>query len=229
MAEVSEEAKLKMRQKLKSLGCAFGIEFPSEAADLEKTILECLPYYWRYNDFFFMCFSALKLQLHSLVNVDRLVSLAEKASLTNDELCLLLAVSQRMVDLNDLRFEQVIENFRKSGLRVKTIPRDEDDPHLISQWGVEKSLEPYGVRVRAFYEEAQKKFYVLDGILKNNEWLRIRSKIGANFKADVAYFKISGKATSATEAARLAGCTLQEAKRHWKALAHVSRIDNLVA
>ena len=86
IAEVSEDEKFRVRKKLRSLGCAFGIEAPTESADLEQTILQCLPYYWRYNDFFFMCYSLLKHRLHAYVHVERLVALAESLPRSADRI-----------------------------------------------------------------------------------------------------------------------------------------------
>jgi hypothetical protein len=230
MAEVGEAEKMIMRMKLKSIGCAFAIHLPDVPADPERTILESLKYWWSYNDFFFMCYSLLKKgELRDLVNVERLIALVENEPLKNDELVLLLGLSQRMVDIGDDRFIQLKEKLDKPGLKMESAPEGEADPYLIVRWGIETSLENYGVRVRSFYEEHDGKFYTLKGVLENNEWLRIRSKIGANFKADIAYFKISGKARTAEEAQALTGCSALEAKQHWKDLKDINSIDNLVA
>jgi hypothetical protein len=226
---IGDEEKNKMRQKLRSIGCAFPVHLPDEPADPERAILDSLKYWWDYNDFFFMCFSLLRLtpDIRGLINVERLITLAE--DLSNDELILFLALSERMVWFGDERFEQAAKKLYKPNLQMDTVPLTEENAYLIAHWGVESSLEKYGVRVRAFYVEEERKFFPLKDVLANNEWLRVRSIVGPTYKADIAYFKVSGKAKTADEAQSLSGCPPIEASRYWEEIKGISSIDKLVA
>jgi hypothetical protein len=229
MALIADSEQKAMRERLKSLGVAFALPLADAPADPEETILDCLKYYWRYNDFFFFCYTLLRFDLGPRVNVDRLIALTEKRRLDNDELILLLALCRKIAAHGAPDFEKVVAKFHHPDLTMKSPPEDEDSAWLIHQWGVEESLEIYGVRVRSFYLERKDKIFRPEITLEKNLWLKIRSVLGSNFKADIAFFKLSGQALCAEDAANLAGCSLPEAVRHWKTLLAIDSVQKLVA
>lgn len=205
-------------QKLGSLGVASYAGLPNLPVDPERTILELLKCYWSHNDHFFFIISLLKLRIHHLIHVERLVTLAETSILTEDEKILLIALANKMVEIGDLRFSLVEKKLRKKKMNLGQIPENEDSKHLIKIWGTEKTLEPFGVKVRTFYEHDAKKFFVMKKILAHHSWLKIRALVGPNYRADIIYLKSSGHAETAYKAARICGCTDATAYRLWKSL-----------
>lgn len=219
----------KAMRKLASLGVASYSGITDIPVDPEKTILELLKCYWSHNDHFFFIFSLMKHRIHSLIHVERLVSLAQSSMLSDDEIILLIALSNKMVEIGDLRFSLVGKKLKKKGMVLSKVPENEDSKHLIKLWGTEKTLEPFGVKVRSFYEQDTKKFFVMKKILADHPWLKIRALVGPNYRADIIYLKTSGIAQTAYKAARICGCTDATAYRLWNSLKDIGDLKGLVA
>jgi hypothetical protein len=103
----------KTMRKLASLGVASYAGITDVPVDPEKTILELLKCYWSHNDHFFFIFSLMKHRIHSLIHVERLVSLAQTSMLSDDEIILLIALSNKMVEIGDLRFSLVEKKLKR--------------------------------------------------------------------------------------------------------------------
>ena len=88
--------------KLFSLGCAYSFNSEIEPADLENTVLDGLQYYWKSNDLFFMLYGLLVHRIADLVHVERLINLAKKRKLPQNELALLVCLSLKLMHLHTL-------------------------------------------------------------------------------------------------------------------------------
>lgn len=225
MAEVDKKG---IVLKLTSLGCAYSVKPPSECADLEKTILESLKYYWSSNDIIFMLYGLLKHKLHHLVHVERLIILAQREKLTDDELVILLVLAQKLVDDGNDRFKAIIRKLQRKNLKMSSPPKSEVDGHLIERWGLDSHLEKYGVEVRQWSAEPEKKFLTMKGIFKINPWLALRALVGPNNRADILYLKLYKIVPTANQAINYLSCSRDAAYRHWNATENVELLKVIV-
>lgn len=205
---------------LRSLGCSFkGSKGALKSYDPEQVILDTLKFYWESNTLFFMLYSLLKTdRITHLINTSRLLKLALKNKTTNDELVLLIALSDELTDSGFNNFKFISDKYRKTKLKMKNPPKNEEDDFLIKEWGKSTYLKRFGVNVRKFYLEKPSKFLPKNKIIKENTWLSLRSLIGVNYRADIAYLKFSGLVSTAYQAHIKLGCTINSAYTIWKSL-----------
>lgn len=225
---MSDSQRKDIVSKLTSLGCAYSVAPSKEIADLEKTILQCLKYYWISNDVIFMLYGLLKYRLGHLVHVERLIILAKKEKLTDDELIVLLALSEKLMENGDERYEAVIRKLKRKGLKMSSPPKSETDSYLIERWGLDTNLEKYGVNVRLWSAEPEKKFLTMRGIFKINPWLALRALVGPNNRADILYLKLNQIVPTANQAMSYLGCSKDAAYRHWNATENVESLKIVV-
>ena len=212
-------------KSLKSLGCGFRINSAPICTDPEKTILECLNLYWDANSLFFMVFSLLKHgNITHLINVNRLIKLAKLQNLENDKICLLIAMSEELSDAGFESFKAVKEKLYSENLVMKNPPESETDEYMIKTWGENKYLNDFGVKVRNFYLEPEKKFFSKNTILKSNKWLSLRALVGVNYRADIIYLKLSNLCETAYQAHKKLGCTLNSAYTIWNSLDDIETV-----
>ncbi len=221
---MSEGQRKDIVSKLTSLGCAYSVALPKEIADLEKTILQCLKYYWVSNDVIFMLYGLLKHRLGNLVHIERLIILAKKEKLIDDELVVLLALSEKLMEAGDKRYEAVIRKLKRKNLKMSSPPKSEKDSYLIERWGLDTILEKYDVNVRLWSAEPEKKFLTMKGIFKINPWLALRALVGPNNRADIIYLKLYQIVPSANQAMSYLGCSKDAAYRHWNATENVESL-----
>jgi len=205
---------------LKSLGCSFkGTKGALKSYDPEQVILDTLKFYWESNTLFFMLYSLLKTgRITHLINTSRLLKLALKNKIANDELVLLIALSDELSDLGFDNFKFISNKYKKTKLKMKTPPKTEGDSFLIKEWGENTYLKRLDVSVRKFYVEKSGKFLQKNKIIKENTWLSLRSLIGVNYRADIAYLKFSGLVSTAYQAHTKLGCTINSAYTIWNSL-----------
>lgn len=225
---MSENQRKEIVSKLMSLGCAYSAVPPKEVADLEKTILQSLKYYWISNDVIFMIYGLLKHRLWRLVHVERLIILAKKEKLTDDELVVLLALSEKLIEDGDKRYEAVIRKLKRKNLKMSSPPKNEIDSYLIERWGLDTHLEKYDVNVRSWSAESEKKFLTMKGIFKINPWLALRALVGPNNRADILYLKLYQIVPTANQAMSYLGCSKDAAYRHWNATENVEMLKIVV-
>lgn len=214
---------------LKSLGCGFGgTEAAKKSYDPEQVILDTLKFYWDSNTLFFMLYSLLKTgRITHLINTSRLLKLALKNNLSNDEFVLLIALADDLSDSGHENFKFISNKYKETDLKMKRPPIGELDSFLIKEWGENKYLKRLGVSVRNFYLEKPSKFVAKPRIIERNTWLSLRSLIGVNYRADIAYLKFSGRLTTAYQAHSTLGCTLNSAYTIWNSLEELKE-HNLV-
>ena len=209
--------------RLASLGCAYHTtKGDKEYADPEQTILDSLHFYWTSNDLTFMLYGLIKHRVHSLIHVKRLISLAKDQHIKEDELVVLLVIAHKLVAEGHSQFRMVLEKLDPTkSIRMKSPPQEEASPSLIKIWGEDPHFKLYGAKVRTFYQEDKKKFLTLKGIYKRNPWFKFRALIGVNYRADIAFMKFSGKATTGYQAQQLVGCGIQPAYKVWHSLSSI--------
>lgn len=211
-----------------ALGCDIRSEIKLNLLDCdpEKQLLNSLKYYWINNSIFFLIYTSLVNMLYQYIHVDRLVKLAKSSHLTNDELCLLVAICDNLSS-KDIRFKVATQKLRTEDLKMEYPPEKETDEFLIKRWGEEKSLRKLGAKVRSFYIEKSSKIQSLEKLLSNNPWIKYRALFGSNTRADAAYIILnSPKEITASEVSRLINCTRQTVGHHYKDLSVIRR-ENL--
>lgn len=225
---MSDNTRKNIVSKLMSLGCAYSVKAPSHIADLEKTILECLKYYWMSNDIIFMLYGLLKHRIGHLVHIERLIILANKSQLPDDELVVLLVLAQKLIEEGDNRYEAVVTKLKRKNLKMSHPPKSEMDGYLIERWGLDPHFEKYGVEVRAWNAESEKKFLTMAGIFKINPWLVLRALVGPNNRADILYLKMHKIVPTANQAMSYLSCSKDAAYRHWNATEAVNELKIVV-
>ncbi|USN47508.1 MAG: hypothetical protein H6626_15245 [Pseudobdellovibrionaceae bacterium] len=214
-------------QDLASLGCGFYSNPPQEVPDPEKVIINSLKLFWTDHKLFTMLLSTLTHRIHSLIHVERLLSFAEDIS--DDERIILMVIADKMVDLGDRRFNLLITKLKKRGLRVSSIPEIHTQPYFIKKWGLDPNFLKFKIEVPKYFEQPEKKFYTLRGILDSNPWLKIRALVGANYRADLIYLKFSGRVKTPTEALQVLSCSKATVYRLWDSISLVENLEKLIA
>lgn len=194
---------------LKNLGISVKGKSSVDVFDPEVLILKALRLYWTDNSSFFLVLKSLRTKIGRLINVHRLIKLSENSAITNDELCLLIAVSDILSKEIDNKFSLVKNKLYKKNLKMTNPPTSEIDSYLIDEFGLEDSLISFGVKVRKFYDESEKKINSFHQILKTNNWLKYRVVIGPNTRSDVLYLISKNLNEKQSTIARKAGCTRQ--------------------
>jgi len=205
---------------MKALGCAIRSECKVSFLDCdpEKQLLKSLKYYWQNNSVFFLVYTSLVNRIYPYIHVDRLVKLAKNSLLSNDELCLLIAVCNNLSE-KDRRFKMVMNKLYRSKLKMESPPENESDKYLISEWGEELSLKKFGVSVRSFYIEKNAKLFSLKTTFELNPWLKYRALFGSNTRADAAYIILNSvNDIHASEVSRIISSTRQAVGKYYKDL-----------
>ena len=171
-----------------------------------------------------MLYGLLKHRLGHLVHIERLIIWARKAKLSDDELVVLLALAQKLMDDGDDRYEAVIRKLKKKNLKMSSPPKDETDGYLIERWGLDPHFQKYGVDVRQWGAEPEKKFLTMRGIFKINPWIALRALVGPNNRADILYLKLHKIVPTANQAVARLGCGKDAAYRYWNATKNIESL-----
>src|SRR5690606_9828344 len=155
---------------------------------------------------FFLVLKSLRINIGYLININRLIKLTQISAIKNDELCLLIAICDLLAKEVDFNFSQIRKKLYKKNLKMLEPPKSETDDYLIKKWGSETSLEDFGVKVRKFYDESEKKLMSFKKLCEFNPWLKYRAIIGPNTRADVLYLKATNQNQSTALVAAKAFC-----------------------
>lgn len=196
-------------------------------ADPEKTLLESLKFFWEDHELFIMVLGTLVHRIHQLVHIERLIKLAQDIS--DDHKLILMVICDKLVGAGDARFKIPIKKLKKRGRRLSRIPEFHKNNYLKKKWGLDPNFLKAHVEVPAYFNVEPKKFYALKEILKNNPWLKIRTLVGPNHRADLIYFKSSGLASSPSEAISLMTCSRSTVYRLWDSISMWEGLEKLVA
>lgn len=183
--------------------------------------------HWTDHKLFTMLLSVLVHRIHSLVHVERLLSFAENIS--DDEKIVLMVIADKMVELGDRRFNLLIKKLKQRRQQVSSIPEIHSQPYFIKKWGLDPNFLKFKIEVPKYFEQPEKKFYSLKGILDANPWLKVRALVGANYRADLIYLKFSGRVETPAEALKVLSCSKATVYRLWDSISHVETLDRLIA
>ena len=213
----SPKAFAQLKPDLISMGFAFYGDQSLLPPDPEWTILQIIELCQTERKAFVMLLAWLE-KLRELVHVERLKSLSSELSIAAvpsfGALCL------KQVKQGDRRFSAPASFAKARMNRLPALPSSpfETDDFMISKYGADEEFQELGIRTARIAAADERKILTLDAILSRNPWLRIRSLMGANFRADIAYLMSSKRASNANQAMRILGCNLETAYRLWKSL-----------
>lgn len=195
---------------LKNLGVSVRGNYNIEDEyDPEALVIKSLKLYWTDNSSFFLVLKSLRTNLGHLININRLIKLVEVSQISNDELCLLIAICNILEKEIDRNFSLVQKKIYKKSMILYSPPERETDPYLIKENGLEESLIKFNVKVRKFYDESEKKLTSFENLLKVNPWLKFRTVIGSNTRSDVLYLISRNFDANQSTIAKKAYCTKQ--------------------
>lgn len=209
-----------LERTLLSLGCAVrsNQKLSLLDSDPEKQVLKSLRYYWSDNAAFFLIYTSLINNIYTYIHVDRLIKVTKDSSITDDELCLLIAICDN-ISQKDHRFLAVRKKLYKPNLKMESPPKAEQAKYLIKDYGKEESLVSFGASVRKFAFEKASKLNSLPEILKINKWIKFRALFGANVRSDAAYVIFNSKTQpTKSEVARLTKATKQAVGKYYNDL-----------
>lgn len=206
MRESSQEQIMLLQNLGVSVRGSYQVE---NVLDPEVLFLRFLKLYWSDNSSFFLILKSLRHRIGHLININRLIKLAEVTQISNDEKCLLIAVCEILSKDVEPNFVQVYKKLYNKNLNMSDPPKTEVDKFLISEYGVEESLLKFNVKVRKFYNESEKKLLTYDAIFKINPWLKYRAVIGPNTRADVLYLFFKKVGMNYSQIAKKALCSRQ--------------------
>ena len=113
------------------------------------------------------------------------------------------------------------------GVELSQCPSQYKDLFYIQRKGVDKDFNKLKLKLADFFDiQPEQKFETFPKIYKENLWLRLRALIGADYRADVIYLKMSGLAKNQVQAAKVIGCNKSSVNRIWNS---IEDFDSLVS
>jgi hypothetical protein len=168
-------------------------------------------------------------KVRDLIHIERLRLLAGKLT-DRDALISLGVLALKQVKCGDRRFSLLVDFVRtRLPNSAENFLQKEADPYLMEKYGVDLELLEFGIKSERIVPADSKKILTLEAILSQNLWLRFRTLIGANFRADIAYIMARKLAENPYQAAKLVGCSQETAYRLWKGLRLYPHLESLAA
>lgn len=161
-------------------------------------------------------------KVRDLIHVERLKSIL--STLDGQFLPVFGAVCLKQVRGGDRRFSILVTAVKREMERqkIQDVPGleldVEYDEYLVSKQGIDEEFLEFGIRMARLIPAESKKILSVEGILKQNAWLRMRALIGANFRADIAYLMAFRIVENAYQASKFLGCNVETAYRLWRLL-----------
>ncbi len=205
-----------LKGDLISLGFSFYGDIPTRAADPELTLLRALPFFYQDRKIFRMLLRWC-LVTASLLHVERLSKLSDDLEL--DLVPILGALSKKLVVSGDRRFKLIYEKMRTKQNHKKItidVPEGYADSFLISKYGQDSEFKDFNITIAKLDPEDEKKIIPLNGIVKVHRWLKLRTLVGANFRADLVYWLTEKSVSNPNQAAKVLRCSRETAYRLWK-------------
>lgn len=221
---MDDQAFLKLRPDLVSLGFAFYGEGSAIAPDPEKTIIEIIKVFDTELKVAHMMLAWME-RFGDLIHVERLMSLSKE--LKPRERVFLGVIALKQVNAGDLRYRSLLQKIKLLPINTES-PWPGEDPYLIEKYGIDAEFESFGIKTSLFYPSENKKLFSRSGIIERNLWLRLRVLLGTNFRADLAFVRLSGLAKNAYAAMQNLKCSKETCYRIWKSLDE-AEIENMIA
>jgi len=167
-----------------------------------------------------------------LIHVERVVCLMRNGTWLDDSAEMrpartLAAFADRLVEQGDRRWNAVITEAKRTlGESPAQLPASEDEVFLIGRDGTDAHFYKFGISTSSLMlgsdvtdQSVNKKIRLREHVLKENPWLRLRSAVGTNWRADVLFIILAGLAKNPFQASRTLGCSYETAHRIWNAAA----------
>ncbi len=200
-----------LRPDLIALGFGFYGSSATLAPDPEKTILSIIRLFDEEVKVFHMLLAWVE-RFGDLLHVERFSALS--SGLSGRELIILGVLAQKRVSAGDYRFRSLAQKIMKLAPSSEK-PWPGQGQYLIEKNGVDPEFKLFGVTTSRFLPSETKKLLERSWILKKNLWFRLRALLGANFRADIAYLRLSGLAKNAYVAMKLLKCAKETSYRLW--------------
>jgi hypothetical protein len=203
-----------IKSDLISLGLAYYGEPSPQPPDPEKLIIETICLFREDQKLYRMLLSWLD-SYGDLVHVERLIHFLKDL---NDEEKLFLGVTAlKRVNAGDHRFKVLFERIKRQKPKLGANLAGQDE-FLIEKHGIDSEFETFGIRTSTIDPSEKKKILQRTKVVENNLWLRLRALLGSNFRADVAFIKLSKLALNPYQTMKLVGCSKETTYRIWKSL-----------
>lgn len=188
------------------MGCQLALGPSERTPDPEKTIIQCLEFFWLDKKFFTLLLGLVKYRLTPLVNEKRLIDLGQKLD-SNRRALLFVLMHKAHAHNNNPRARRIARAIWKKGLTLSTIPENYQNDFYISRKGVDKDFLRVKAKVAGFFDDQpEKKFQTSGQLYHSNPWLRLRALIGTDHRSDVLFLKASESQLSQREIVDRLGC-----------------------
>ncbi len=214
-----------IKSDLISLGFAYYGDSSACAPDPEKVIVEIIKLFSEDQKLYRMLLAWMD-RFGDLVHVERLSSQIDDLS---DEHKLILGVTAlKRVNAGDIRFKVLFEKIKKQKPTLGFVMSGQDD-YLIEKNGLDLEFKVFGLKTSKINPSENRKLLDRKAVLGSNLWLRLRALLGSNFRADVAFVRLSHLAHNAYGAMKLLKCSKETSYRIWSNLeeAGVESLINL--
>lgn len=213
-----------LRERLVSIGCAYALRTPAIPQFPEETIVEGLNYFFEDKSILTMTVGVVEYRLHSLLNIEKLISLAKNSD--PNSRVLIRYLSQRLVLQGHKRFQYILNELKSYKQDKIEVPESYTKKRLLKLWGEDPAFKKLGYVAANFFNEKPGKFYELGMILKMNPWLRIRSVAGPTHKADICYLKATKQVRCPQDVVKRLQCQRATAYNLWREMAHTPFIED---
>lgn len=227
-----------------ALGIAFDVELPVAAFVDPEAALLATAYHAGRDRKLLVLVAAWLDEFSDLVHVERLLALLRRdRSVTESDGSLGIRVlggwAHRLAR-SDRRWARIASECKALLERrhAGDVPENEDDSYLVKRDGKDPHFAAFGWKIPRLdrtdeRSSRKKKLYLRDAILARNPWLRLRTVVGANWRADILFAQLFGLAENAHQVSKLLGCSYEAAHRGWQAClaggaAAIMNIDALV-
>ncbi len=220
---MSNEAFQSLKPSLISLGFSYSGEPSSQSPDPEKTLMGALKLFHDDQKLYRMLLAWME-RFGDLVHVERFAGYLK--NLSPNEKLILGVTALKLVNAGDARFRSIVEKIRKEKPKYTGALTGQDD-YLIEKYGVDPEFNSFGVRTATVLPADSKKLLSRKFILQNNLWLRFRALLGTNYRADIAYVRVTRLVDTAYGAMKLLGCSKETGYRLWGSLEE-ARIEDFM-
>ncbi len=210
MDKISSSTILK---KLSSLGCNFVVGGSDLNSDPEQTIIDSLAYFSIDKKVFTMLIAVLKFRIHHVINIKRLHLLSK--DLDEDSKALLRVVALKVArHTSESKYIELESKLSKYKLNLSKVPEKYREAFYLQRRGVDKDFKKVGVLVADFFEDQpERKLKTLRMIYSQNNWIKYRALIGADYRADVFYLMKFRNAQSQAEVSNILKCNKSSVSR----------------
>lgn len=197
-----------------SLGFAYHGEASRVAPDPEKMIIEVMKLFREDQKLFRILLSWLD-RFGDLVHVERLAHFMN--DLSDEEKIFLGVTALKRVNAGDSRYKVLAKRIKRLKLKLET-PLSGQDEYLISKHGEDPEFLTFGVRTAKIDAAENKKLLQRKWVIESNLWLRLRALFGSNFRADIAFVKLTKLAKNPYGTMKLIRCSKETTYRIWSSL-----------